>query len=111
MITISTQKDQLIFGYKGKAHNILLDEMVIGSIGIFWINGKPFSNIFIKSEFRRKGYALEAKKILFANSGLKEIFSYVNKDNKASIKLQYSMNCRLVKEVCDKLLFVWEQNA
>ena len=107
MLTLSDPENQHKYGFSGDLWQILLDGVDIGYIGIFWKDDKPFSDIFIKPEYRRMGYALEAKKLLRSRVTLPKIFSYVDKDNVPSIRLQEKMGCTLIGEEDGKFLFTW----
>ena len=105
-VTLSEPENQLKYGFNGDYWKILVDSVDVGVIGIFWKDDKPFIDIFIKPEYRRMGYALEAKRLLYSRLQLKEIYAYVNKDNIASIKLQEKSGFRLIGEEDDKFLFI-----
>lgn len=106
MILKKNYKENL-YGYNCDSYDIVVDGETVGSVGLFFNEGKAFSDIHINESHRRKGYALKAKQELFNKSGLKEIYSWVNKDNVASCKLQDKMGCKLLSSTDDKYLFVW----
>ena len=109
MKLVKNYKDNL-YGLNCDCYDILIDHNKIGIVGLYFNDGKAFSDIFIITEHRRKGYALQAKKLLFKQCGLTEIYSWVDKKNLASINLQYKMGYVLVEETDDKFLFIWRKS-
>jgi RimJ/RimL family protein N-acetyltransferase len=100
----------VLYGNHCISYNILVEDNVVGTVALFFTDAKPFSDIFIKEEHRRKGYALQAKKKLIEKYKIEEVYSWVDKKNLASINLQYKMGCTVIEETDDKLLFVWKGN-
>lgn len=97
-----------LYGFNCDCYDIFIEDNKIGTIGLYFNDGKAFCDTFIIEKHRRKGYALLAKKLLFEQSGLEKVYSWVNKTNIKSINLQYKMGCTLIEETDDKLLFMWK---
>ena len=73
------------------------------------MNNKTFCDIFVNVEYRKLGYAFAAKNMLYNSTHETQIYSWVDKNNIASIKLQNKMGCSIVKEQDEKYLFKWDR--
>jgi RimJ/RimL family protein N-acetyltransferase len=98
-----------LYGYKCDCYDILINQNKIGTVGLFFIQNKACFDTYILPKYRRKGYALQAKKSLIKHSDLQKIYSYVDKNNIASINLQFKMGSKIIEKIGDKFLFVWEK--
>lgn len=94
---LGPSEEQMLYGYDGFIQQIYLDDMTrVGHIGLFYQNDKAFTDILIFYEFRNKGYATQAYKLLLDARKDIDIYACVNIDNYDSNHLHRKLGFELI---------------